>query len=271
MAGGVAGGYIAGELASIVLLYMGLRVPPAAEAKAKVRRKLPALRIQELCRLGLPLMATGLLNNIMSLVTVALIPRLLQTAGYTLIEATRAYGRLSGMAIPTLYMPMMLISPVVAVALPEITRLAVQTSAGARNRLQWLLRRVFAGTALVSLLVTPLLWYQGDWLAALLYGDATVGGLIRPLALVAPFTYCGSVATVVLYGLGNTVWTMASSMTGNALRILVVIGLAGRPEYGIMGVLWAYIADSLLTSVMAAAGLAWTLFRISRKPATPAA
>ncbi len=222
-----------------------------------MRRKVAKLQPRPLLALSLPLMATNLLNNVMSLITVALIPRLLQSSGYTATAATRAYGRLSGMAIPALYMPMMLVYPVVSVALPEITRLATQKSARATQRLQWLLRRVFLGTAVVTVLVAPLLWYQGNKIALILYGDATVSELIRPLALSVPFTFFGSVISGVLYGLGQTSWTMLSSMAGNLLRILLVYTLAGQPEWGIMGVLWAVIADNALTALLAGVGLLW--------------
>jgi stage V sporulation protein B len=260
-AAGVAAGYIIGELASALVLHYALQSKKAT----RVRRKAPKLQPRPLLALSLPLMATNLLNNMMSLITVALIPRLLQSAGYTATAATRAYGRLSGMAIPALYMPMMLVYPVVSVALPEITRLATQKSARATQRLQWLLQRVFLGTAVVTVIVAPLLWYQGDKIALILYGDATVGELIRPLALSVPFTFFGSVISGVLYGFGKTSWTMLSSIAGNLLRILLVYTLAGQPEWGIMGVLWAVIADNALTALLAGVGLLWIFARRNSK------
>lgn len=260
-AAGVAAGYIIGELASALVLHYALQSKKATRG----RRKAPKLQPRPLLALSLPLMATNLLNNMMSLITVALIPRLLQSAGYTATAATRAYGRLSGMAIPALYMPMMLVYPVVSVALPEITRLATQKSARATQRLQWLLQRVFLGTAVVTVIVAPLLWYQGYKIALILYGDATVGELIRPLALSVPFTFFGSVISGVLYGFGKTSWTMLSSIAGNLLRILLVYTLAGQPEWGIMGVLWAVIADNALTALLAGVGLLWIFARRNSK------
>ncbi len=274
-AAGVAGGYLAGEVAGLLPLYRGLqradtrsdagrpgRAHQAGERRSTGRQpRLPDLHPQALLALSLPLMVTGLLNNAMSLVTVALIPRTLQAAGYSPAAATWAYGRLAGMAIPTLYMPMMLVQPVVAVAIPEITRLAAQKSAPADQRLFRLLRRIILGALAVTAVASPLLWYQGEWLAQVLYGDATVGELIRPLALAVPFTFLGSVITSVLLSLGKTTWTMLSSMAGNILRIVLICLLAARPEWGIMGVLWAYIGDSALTAVMAGIGLSWILAR----------
>ncbi|HHW09783.1 MAG TPA: oligosaccharide flippase family protein [Firmicutes bacterium] len=286
VAAGVAIGLIGGELAHMGVLYAGFRrtltrwnrrnhAPPAGSARLGTGTRtgstrthtgaIAELRARELLALSLPLMVTGLLNNLMSLVTVAMIPRLLQSAGLTVMEATREYGRLSGMAMPTIYMPMMLIFPVTSVALPEITRLAAMPEGRGLPKLYRLLVRVFLWTALVVVFLLPFFWYKGHWLAGLLYGDAGVGELIRPLTIALPFTYLGSVSMAALYGLGKTAWTMVSSMAGNILRVVVIWCLAGRPEFGIMGVLWAMVADSILTAVLAGGGLVWLLlFRLRR-------
>jgi stage V sporulation protein B len=146
LAGAVAAGFLVGELGCFFVMRTGLR--KAVEGYGRGRRHRPAmacppLRVRTLLGLGVPVMLTGLLNNAMSLITVALIPRLLQKTGLTIEEATRAYGRLSGMAVPTLYMPMVLILPVTQTMLPEITRLAAQNEAGSIAKLKRLLRKVY--------------------------------------------------------------------------------------------------------------------------------
>lgn len=270
IAAAVAAGFIAGELGSLVILWLGLRKAVVSPQYASGRRVLARsgvqpLRLRDLVGLGLPLMVTGFLNNVMSVVTVALIPRLLQEAGMALTDATRAYGRLSGMALPTLYMPMVAIYPVAQVALPEITRLASHKDSAALIRLRHLVRKVYWGTSAVVLCVVPFLWFQADWLGAMLYGDATVGELIRPLAVAVPFAYLGTVSMGTLHGLGCTAWTMVSSMTGNALRVVLVYFLAGQPGWGIIGVLWAFIVDSAVTGALDILGVVWVM-RKNRRP-----
>ncbi|MGI6083441.1 MAG: oligosaccharide flippase family protein [Limnochordia bacterium] len=264
LAGAVAAGFFVGELACLLVLRIGLKRAVAGYAKG--RRHRPAIacapvRTRALLALGVPVMLTGLLNNSMSLITVALIPRLLQETGMSIEEATRAYGRLSGMAVPTLYMPMMLIFPVTQTMLPELTRLAAQNAADSIARIRRLLRKVYLGTSVVSAAVAPLLWLRAAWLGSILYGDASVGSLIQPLGLVAPFALLGTVSADALYGLGRTAWVLTSSMAGNALRVFLVCMLAGNPAWGITGVLWAVIADVLLTAVLQLAGVWWVLKR----------
>ncbi|HHT25785.1 MAG TPA: oligosaccharide flippase family protein [Firmicutes bacterium] len=258
-AAAVAIGFIAGELGSIVLLKLGMRRVrirrTSGSGKATVPRRTACtlsapLMTRDLLKLGIPLMLTGVANNVMSLVTVAAIPRMLQNAGLTLAEATRSYGRLSGMAVPTLYMPMVLIFPLTQVVLPEITRLTAQPDGRGKPQIRKLLAKVYGSTSLIILLVVPLLWFQAERLAGLLYGDATVGKLIRPLAFAAPCAYYGAVSAGVLYGLGKTNATMLSSLTGNMVRLALVYLLAGRPQWGITGALWAFIADYAVTAVI---------------------
>ncbi|NLN19210.1 MAG: oligosaccharide flippase family protein [Firmicutes bacterium] len=264
LAGAVAAGFLVGELACLFVLRIGLK--KAVDGYARGRRHRPAMvcapvRARALLALGVPVMLTGLLNNSMNLITVALIPRLLQETGMSIEEATRAYGRLSGMAVPTLYMPMMLVFPVTQTMLPELTRLVAQNAAHSIARLKKLLRKVYLGTLAVSATVAPLLWFRADWLGSILYGDASVGGLIRPLGMVAPFALLGAVSADVLCGLGRTAWVLTGSLAGNAVRILLVSMLAGNPAWGIVGVLWAVIADVFLTSVLQLAGVWWVLKR----------
>jgi stage V sporulation protein B len=266
-AAAVAVGYIAGELGSIVLLKLGLHqhqaehvVPPKTVRSAS----LTPLQIKDLFKLGIPLMLTGVANNVMSLATVALIPRLLQHAGLTLAEATRSYGRLAGMAIPTLYMPMMLIFPMTQVILPEITRLAAQPQGRNKLQIKKLLGKVYGSAGLIILVVVPLLWLKAEGLAGLLYKDATIGTLIRPLAIAAPFAFYGAISAGVLYGLGMTTATMISSLTGNMVRLTLVYLLAGQPQWGIMGALWAFIADYVVTSVIEITILVRVMRRMGR-------
>ncbi len=54
------------------------------------------------------------------MINVSLIPRRLLAAGFSMGEATELYGQLTGMVMPLLYMPMLLVFPVATVLTPAI-------------------------------------------------------------------------------------------------------------------------------------------------------
>src|SRR5690606_34825295 len=86
---------------------------------------------RSLLAMSLPLWATTMVNTAAQVINVGLIPRRLLAAGASLTEATEAYGQLTGMVLPLLYMPMLLVFPVATVLTPAI---ADAWAAGQRER-----------------------------------------------------------------------------------------------------------------------------------------
>jgi stage V sporulation protein B len=198
---------------------------------------------KKLLKVGLPVSGSGFLNNVLSLITVAITPRRLSVMGMEIDEAIRAYGRLTGMAVPLLYMPMVAIYPIVRVLQPTVANLAAKSGL---NSVKPLLRKAYMIAGGISLISATLFFFLPDLLGSLLYGINDLGSLIRPLAVVAPFAYLGSVTMGALYGLGRTGVVMTNSAIGNLARLILVWSLAAR--WGIEGCLWAVIADYILSS-----------------------
>lgn len=216
---------------------------------------------KRLLRLGLPVSASGLLNNMLSLASVAIIPRRLGLAGIAMEEAVRAYGRLSGMALPLLYMPMVAIHPIIQVTLPSVSsRIATGGTASVRP----LIRKAFAVALAIGGLASILFAVFPTHLSQILYGVGDLDLLVRPLAIAAPFAYLGHVAAGVLYGLGRTRAVMANSAIGNTVRLALVWHLGAQPTLGIYGVLIGSLADYVVTAILNLV----TLFSILRRAST---
>lgn len=202
---------------------------------------------RRLLRIGLPAMGSGVLNSILSIISVAIIPRRLGLAGLTMEEAVRAFGRLSGMAIPILYMPMVVISPIVQVLEPTVANRRAQRGSQAIGpivRKAYFIAAAIGAFSGICFLVFP------ERLGNLLYGVTGLGILIKPLAIAAPFAYIGYVTTGTLYGLGRTGTVMINSAVGNLVRLWLVWTLAAQPEWGILGVMWGVVADYGVTSTL---------------------
>lgn len=213
---------------------------------------------KRLLRLGLPVSASGLLNNLLSLASVAMIPRRLALAGFAMEEAVKAYGRLSGMALPLLYMPMVAIHPIIQVTLPSVSsRIATGGTAAVRP----LIRKSFAVALGIGGLASMLFAMFPTQLSQILYGVSDLDPLVRPLAIAAPFAYIGHVASGILYGLGRTRAVMTNSVIGNTVRLVLVWHLGAQPALGIYGVLIGSLADYVVTAVLNLI----TLFSILRR------
>lgn len=253
-------GLTVGELFSLFVLIWALRqlhqshtwdthLSTTRSGKSPVRFHLldhiPVSR--RLLRLGLPVSASGLLNNFLSLASVALIPRRLALAGFAMDEAVRAYGRLSGMAIPLLYMPMVAIHPIIQVTLPSVSS---RIATGGTSAVRPLIRKSFAVALGIGGLASMLFALFPTQLSHMLYGVSDLDPLVRPLAIAAPFAYVGHVASGILYGLGRTRSVMANSAIGNTIRLALVWYLGAQPSLGIYGVLIGFLADYAVTALL---------------------
>lgn len=270
-ASGIVLGLTIGEVFSLLVLVWAMRrpygvhpdevartgrlpIPSPRPADRRVRFHLfdhvPLSR--RLLKLGLPVSGAGLLNNLLSIASVALIPRRLGLAGFTMDEAIRLYGRLSGMALPLLYMPMVAVQPIVQVVIPSVSS---RFATGGRSAVLPLIRRAFLLSFAVGCGAAAAFLLLPDLLTRILYGVSDLGSMVRPLAFVAPFAYVGHVAAGILYGLGKTGTVMIHSAAGNLIRLGLIWHLASQPEWGIYGVLIGSMADYMVTAVLNTAAL----------------
>lgn len=256
-------GLTIGEVASLALLVWLARsslADPRPVRRAKGRSHfrvsdfLPNAR--RLLRLAVPVMGSGVLNNLLNISSVAIIPRRLSLAGLAMEEAVRAYGRLSGMAIPILYMPMVVISPVANVLEPAVAKGRAQRGTGAIGPL---VRKAYLISALISVLSVLAFFFLPEQLGKWLYGVDGLADLIRPLAVAAPFAYIGYITSSILYGLGRTGIAMVNSAAGNIVRLGIIWHLAADPAWGIVGVMWGVVADYAVSALCNLISLPWAM------------
>lgn len=210
--------------------------------------------------LGLPVMVSNLLNNTMSLINAAMVPKQLMIAGLSQSEATGAFGQMSGMVVPMLYMPMVLIAPITQVIIPAVAERMAQNR---RDRVKELLQKAFLAAGAVSLVSSAAFWFIPQMLGQLLYGAPHIADLVRPLAAAAPFVFLGAVAGGTLYGLGRTGAVMINVFAGNVVRFLLILVLVSDPAWGILGAVWALVADCAATAILNLSCLGW-LIHLSR-------
>lgn len=264
-AAGIVFGLTVGEVASLALLVWlarsSLGIPdfarrPKARVRFGVSDFLPNAR--RLLRLAAPVMGSGVLNNVLNITSVAVIPRRLSLAGLAMEEAVRAYGRLSGMAIPILYMPMVVIWPIVSVLEPTVAKRRAQRGTQAIGPL---VRKSYLIAAVISVLSSAAFLLLPEQLGHWLYGVEGLADLIRPLAVAAPFAYIGYITSGILYGLGRTGIAMINSAAGNLVRLVLIWQLAADPAWGIVGVMWGVVADYAVSSLCNLISLPWAVRR----------
>ncbi|MCR4425213.1 MAG: oligosaccharide flippase family protein [Firmicutes bacterium] len=255
---GIVAGMLAGELGSLAILGVKARSTVAGLAQrpgAALLDSRPSWRhSRALFRLGIPAMMSGLLNSVMGLINAAIIPRRLLIAGLTQSQATQAFGQMSGMVVPMLYMPMMLVAPVTQVIIPAV---AERMARGMQEGVRRLLGKAFLVAGAIGLTSAGIFSLIPGQIGQILYGAPHIAPLIRPLAVAAPFVYLGAVAGGTLYGLGQTSAVMVNVLAGDLTRYAVTCALVSNPAWGILGAVWALTADCAVTAILNLSCLGW--------------
>ncbi|MBO8140595.1 MAG: oligosaccharide flippase family protein [Firmicutes bacterium] len=200
---------------------------------------------RNLLGMSLPLWAATVINTAAQIVNVGMIPRRLLAAGATMTEATALYGQLTGMVLPLLYMPMLLVFPVATVLTPAIAESqAVGNKASARRHF-----RLAAGGALaVGLATFAVCQAFPEAVPRLLYGIPDIAPLVRLVGVAAPFAFTANIFASVLYALGRTDVVLKTFVITTAIRLALIYWLTADPRLGIGGALWAIVVDYALTA-----------------------
>jgi stage V sporulation protein B len=264
-AAAMVGGMIVGELGSLAILgfktrsLMADRRPGEPPPSGKSKRH--SAHVGALLRLGIPAMISGLLNSLISLINAALVPRQLQSAGFTQSGAAQAFGQVTGMVAPLLYLPMLLVGPVIQVVTPAV---AERMGAGRKDKVLELLRKAFFLAGAAGVVFACILALVPGHVGHILYGAPHIAPLIRPLSVAAPFVYLGMVSSGVLYGLGHVASVTVSVFAGNLTRCILIYTMA--PVRGVLGAVWALVADHVVTAVLNIACLGWFMSQRRRNP-----
>jgi len=214
---------------------------------------------RSLLAVSLPLWLATLINTAAQMINVSLIPRRLLAAGFSMGEATELYGQLTGMVMPLLYMPMLLVFPVATVLTPAIADAAASGRITAARRQ---FAKAVGGSLAVGLLTAAVCLGFPVAIPGVLYGMPDIAPLVRIVGLAAPFAFTGSIFASVLYALGRTNLLLANFVLTTVVRLVLIYYWTADPGLGAAGALWAINADYALTAVLNG----WAAFRFLRRP-----
>lgn len=245
---GLGAGETIGLVAAMVLSGWWSSAPTARRAGPRVFSLAAQLRTaRELLAVAAPLWLATMINTAAQMINVGLIPRRLLAAGFSLSAATELYGQLTGMALPLLYMPMLLVFPVTTVLTPAI---ADAVAAGRRPAAERQFRKAVGGSVAVGMATMAACLGFPAAIAGLLYGMPDIAPLVRVVGLAAPLAYASAVFASVLHALGKTNWLLSSFLIATALRLVLIYHLTADPTLGIAGAAWAINADYALTALL---------------------
>ena len=110
---------VTGELLSLFLLYITYRRKKIIAAAA-MRTDSAMFIISNMLKVVIPLSISGAVNTILDMLDAALIPDQLIKAGFTKQLSLSLYGQLTGMVLPLIYFPMIIIGSLSITLIPSV-------------------------------------------------------------------------------------------------------------------------------------------------------
>ena len=208
------------------------------------REKIRGFR-QQMLPILLPVTANACLRSGLSAAENALIPSGLQRSGMTETEALGQYGILSGMTLPLMVFPSVLILPFAVLIVPEISEAVMNRR---RKEIRCLTEKMVSSTLRYSIPVTVIFFFFGESICSLLYHRPEAGKALSLLSPVIPFMYLDSVVDGILKGLNEQTSYFVFNTIDSILRVLMTMLLV--PLWGLNGMLTVIIVSELLNTLL---------------------
>lgn len=275
-AAGASIGVVIGEMAGFILITNFFirhrpRVPPGsngykAEPLGQVSGKIASLAV--------PVTLTRFVSTLFLSIDAVLIPQRLQAGGFSLVDATAAYGQFVGIAQSILFIPGIVTISLATALIPAISdALAVNNINLVRSRCETSLRI----TLLAGLPCVVIFLLLADELCGLVFGYPEAGASLKILALSGIFLYMQQTTTGILQGMGEASRPFRNLFIASIFKIAGIYFLTGLPHLGIQGsaaaIASSYIIMACLniSDIRALTGLKIKPAKVILKPLTAAA
>lgn len=254
-------GAFAGELFSFSLCILTLRLHNYTNQHL-TRRHLSIFRscTRDLCQMTAPLTLNRILINLLQCYETSRIPHCLCLYGLSHKEALKAYGILTGMSLPILFFPGIIIGSVSTLLLPSISQAQAE---GRSDFIQKTIRICILYCSVLGTGATMFFLFFGKKLGIFLFHNPLAGSFLTILSILCPFLYLSTTLTSILHGLGRTTVSFLIHIGCLVLRLIFI--LLAIPRIGIAGYLYGLILGEILCSLLCLVALRKELYYNSQK------
>lgn len=219
------------EIFSFFLLWMIYVIDTKKLNCLNGRTKTPFGVVKQILHIAVPITSGRYLNTLLRTLENVLVPKNLAKFPKS-NNALSQFGMIKGMALPILFFPSAILNSVSTLLIPEISE------AVARNRpsiVRDCTKKIIKFTSLTGFLFGGIFLFCGEKIGILIYGDSSVGFLLKALSPIVPLMYLDSISDGILKGLDQQTFSFRTAITDSIIRIILILILLKR-----MG-LWGFI------------------------------
>lgn len=260
-AAGAVLGMVGGECAGLLVLWFHFKrdrhipQPPQLEQTAPLTNDAPKNKpegeppnyLRKLLHTAIPVTGSKMIGSLSYLLESILTARSLAAAGLAAAAATAQYGALQGMVIPLLLLPGALTYSLAVSLVPSLSEAASRGDwATIHIRLHQSMRLAVVTGApfvvLMGLLAGPI--------CTLLYGNDSMANMLRWMAPIAIFLYMQAPLQAALQALNRPGTALFNTFAGAAIKLILIVQLATKPEFGILGAVIAIGVNMILVTLL---------------------
>lgn len=180
--------------------------------------------------IALPVTASACLRSGLSVVEHSTIPSGLQKYGYDRHTALEDYGMVTGMVMPLLAFPSVVIFSFASMLIPELSEVYAKSD---HKQIQRISSNVIRVVLLFSIPVAVVFSCFGKELGVLIYNSETAGVYLCIFSALVPVIYLDSIVDSMLKGLNEQLHNLTYNIADSVIRVVLVILLI--PKYGMIG------------------------------------
>ncbi|MFD0588266.1 stage V sporulation protein B [Paenibacillus sp. GCM10027627] len=252
-AAGAMLGVVAGEVGGLLVMLWkyardkarleGLQSSPDGNEPGEAST--PVLR--RLLGLSIPVTGSKLVGSISYLLESIFTARSLASAGIVTGIATAQYGALQGMIIPLLLLPTALTYSLAVSLVPSLSEAAARgDKALIHKRLHQSMRIALVSGAPFAVVMTLF----AEPLCRLIYDHADIAPMLQLMAPIGIFIYLQAPLQAALQALDKPGAALMNTFVGAAVKLVLIIQLASKPELGIYGALIAINVNIVLVTIL---------------------
>lgn len=196
--------------------------------------------IKRLLVLAVPVSLANIMLPIVSNIDLAIVPKRLLVAGFSVEESTTLFGYLTGMATALVNMPTIMTASLAASLVPVISE------AVARSNRDVIYKRTDLAMRMANLITVPSFMGMcviATPISAMLYAIPDAGPCIAVMSFGVFLLGVQQVTTGVLQGMGKTAIPFINMVVSAGVKIILSWNLTALPSWGVLGAAWATNAD----------------------------
>lgn len=197
--------------------------------------------------ISIPITITRMIGVIMQSIHAVLVPQRLELVGYTSQEALATFGKLTGMALPILFLPFIVTSALVVNIIPTVSEeMALENWKDISLKSSIALRI----TLLAAIPSMALFIFFADPLCSFIYKQSDVGQYLSFLAYSMVFLSVYHTASGILHGMGKQFITTINYFIGMILQIICTYYLVPDPRFGVNGFIIGFILSAVIICIL---------------------